>query len=312
MQGDGGNSTCVYQLYRGTPSKKTDKDSEQAIPEGENYNTLQGEQKDITPNQVAKEELASSCEANIAGKCPHAYRADHAGEEREGTTAAALQAIFHKIPQTTADHFNFQTRAANVTERATKHKGPYKPMVTTKCNSEKIVNYTIKTAPNKRSHLNNRLQGSIDTEYTCNISVYQPALYIWIDAIAEKHHPLYLEKVDCDPQPESIPPPHLPSPGSTGMGITTKQQEEIAAMRHVYTECKKKAGKNGKRYMDPHRYAAKTRWQDLNPQGLMLTESKIRTIEKDLDIGDSFDSGPPKPKSAYQHNLALTEGCLFG
>jgi hypothetical protein len=70
----------------------------------------------------------------------------------------------HYIPYFTkyhpADNLNVQTSVFNVKERATKHKGPYEPMITARCNTEKIhvVNYAIKGAPNKRVHLNNRLQ----------------------------------------------------------------------------------------------------------------------------------------------------------
>ena len=208
-----------------------------------------------------------------------------------------------------SDHIHIQVNNTHIREKAMKQKGPGDPMISTQSHAEKILAYTIKTAANKRSHLSMRTLGSLESKFTCKIAVYSQHLTYWLSEVAQRQHPILLETV-TPLETTPIPPPENPILGEAESGCTLKQRQEITAMKFVYHQCKKAPGKSGTKHRDPRSVLTSLRWKESNPLGFMLSDAKIKEIDRDLNE-DSFDSAPPSPKGPYVPGVAQAELCAW-
>ena len=174
-----------------------------------------------------------------------------------------------------SDHIHIQTNNTHIREKALKQKGPADPMISTQSHAEKIIAYTIKTAANKRSHLAMRTLGSLESKFTCKISVYSPHLTHWLSELAQRQHPIHLETVSAEVH-TPVPPPENPVLGEAETGCTHRQRQEIIAMKYVYQQCKKKPGKSGTKYKDPRTVMSDLRWKDSNPLDLCSVSQRLK------------------------------------
>ena len=276
--------------------------------EGAEEGALQGGESVTKPTQCSVEEacrgIASVHRNNLSGSA-HVHMGIVLLAPR-----GQLPQRQHIIPYVSALHspayIHIKHTETTHRERGARAKD-FKRLVYSTDDVEAIIRYILKNCRNKRAHKAMRILGSSEAQYLARVCGYNTELLQWLQEFSQTRIPVYIES----PHSTEETPPSAPGPpsGTTQMGTTPKEQQQIIALKYLYQTCAKNPGKRGSKHQAATAALSRQRWSENFPPAFAISHSKAREVDTDLNA--SMDSEPTPPSAAYVEFDALTELYLW-